>query len=163
MKRVHPESEHPNGSVKKKRKLPPTLGFHQAEEKVTQWYKGTLCPIKKNNPWFIRPLMELPRGYEKSKDVFMYPDNISKFVLPVVENDMLEFLLGERDKTKPMARKVRVSQYSPRTCKELIKYIRNLILELEGVYFENVLTQVLPCTAMWIFLGSPVFRNKEGL
>ena len=93
----------------------------------------------------------------------MYPDNISKFVLPVVENDMLEFLLGERNKTKPMARKVRVAHYSPRTCSEIIKYIRKLILDLKDVYFEDVLTQVLPCTAMWMFLGSPVFRNKEGL
>ena len=154
MKRVHSESDHPTGSVKKKRKLSPSFA---------QWYKGKLCPIEEDNPvYHIRPLMELPEGYEKSKNVLMYPDSISEFVLSVAQNDTLEFLLGERDKTKPMARKVRVSQYSSRTCRELIDYIRKLILDLEDVYFKNVLTQVLPCTAMWRFLGSPVFRNKEG-
>ena len=162
MKRTHPEGQHGASSVKKRRKQS-TLGLDQSKEKITKWYEGRLCPIKKDNAWFIRPSDELPPGYEKSKDVFMHPDKISKFVLPVVQNDMLEFLLGERDKTKPMARKVRVSQYSPRTYKDLIEYIRKLNDDLKGVLFENVLTQILPCTAMWRFLGSPnVFQNKAG-
>ena len=62
MKRVHSESEHQTASVNKKRKLSLTSGFDQAKEKVTQWYKGSLCPIKKGNAWFIRPLMGTSRG-----------------------------------------------------------------------------------------------------
>ena len=139
----------------------PTLALKQPNLN-TQWYKGRLCPIKKQNAWFINPMLELPHGYDKTKDVFMYPNYISKYVLPVVEGDTMEFILGDRDKTKPMAQKVRVSQYSPRTCKELNEYIRKLTKEIDCVNFQNVLVQVLPCTAMWKFLGSPKFKGVQG-
>ncbi len=146
----------------KRKRRPPTLGLKEAKV-TTQWYRGRLCPIRKQNAWFMKPMAELPDGYDKSKDVFMYPNYISEYVLPVMEGDMLEFILGDRDKTKPMARKVRVSQYSPRTCKELIEYIRKLTEDLDCVNLKKVLVQVLPCTAMWRFLGSPVFKNVSGM
>ena len=148
----------------RKKKRPPTLGLKQATKgKDTQWYKGRLCPIRKQNAWFIKPKEELPNGYCKSKDVFMYPNYISQYVLPVMEGDMLEFILGDRDKTKPMAQKVRVSQYTPRTCKELTEYMRKLNEDLDCANFQKVLVQVLPCTAMWRFLGSPMFKAVQGL
>ena len=147
--------------MEKKKRRPPTLGLKQVKV-TTQWHKGRLCPIRKQNAWFIKPMVELPQGYDRSKDVFMYPNYISQYVLPVTEGDTLEFILGDRDKTKPMARKVRVSQYAPRTCKELVKYIRYLMDDLDCVSFRKILVQVLPCTAMWRFLGSPVFKNVQG-
>jgi hypothetical protein len=152
----------------KKRRRPPTLGLKQIKDlkqtkETTPWFKGRLCPIRKQTAWFIRPMVELPDGYDKSKDVFMYPNYISEYVLPVTVGDMLEFVLGDRDKTRPMARKVRVSQYAPRTRKELIEYIRTLTEDLDCVHVKKVLVQVMPCTAMWRFLGSPVFKNTAGL
>ena len=159
MKRKHPDGGHENVSINKKRRQT-TIGLKQAKGKDAQWYRGRLCPIRKQNAWFMKPMAELPDGYDKSKDVFMYPDYISQYILPVMEGDMLEFMLGDRDKTRPMARKVRVSQYSPRTCKELIEYIRKLIKNLEN---KKILGQILPCTAMWRFLGSPVFKSTAGL
>ena len=108
-------------------------------------------------------MVELPDGYDKSKDVFMYPNYISEYVLPVVEGDMLDFILGDRDKTKPMAQKIRVSQYSPRTCKELTEYIRKLTEDLDCITFKKALVQILPCAAMWRFLGSPKFKRVQGL
>ena len=146
----------------KKKRRPPTLGLKHQAKVTTQWYRGRLCPIRKESAWFIKSMVELPEGYAKSKDVFMYPNYISQYVLPVVGGDTLEFILGDRDKSKPMALKVRVSQYSPRTCKELIEYIRSLSGGLDCVSFKKVLVQVLPCTAMWRFLGSPVFKNTSG-
>jgi hypothetical protein len=76
----------------KKRRLSSTLGLKQTKE-TTQWFKGRLCPIRKQTAWFIRPMVELPDGYDKSKDVFMYPNYISEYVLPVTVGDMLEFIL----------------------------------------------------------------------
>ena len=146
----------------KRKRRPPTLGLKETKV-TTQWCRGRLFPIRNQNAWFMKPMAELPDGYDKSKDVFMYPNYISEHVLPVMGGDMLEFILGDRDKTKPMARKVRVSQYSPRTCKELIEYIRKLTEDLDCVNLKKVLVQVLPCTAMWRFLGSPVFKNVSGL
>ena len=110
----------------------------------------------------MKPMTELPEGYTTTRDVFMYPNYISQFILPVLQGDILEFILSDRDKTKPMAQKVRVSQYMPRTCKELIKYTRTLIEGLNTVDFKKVLVQVMPCTAMWRFLGSPVFKGEQG-
>ena len=145
-----------------RKRRPPTLGL-KAKGARTQWYKGRLCPIRKETAWFIKPLAELPDGYDKTKDVFMYPNYISQFVLPVKEGDMLEFVLGDRDKTKPMAYKVRISQYLPRTYDTLAEYIKKLTKDLNCGNFKNVLIQVLPCTAMWRFLGSPVFKDMKGL
>ena len=162
MKRKNPDSGHENVSIDKKRRRQPTIGLEQAKGKDAQWLKGRLCPIKQKNAWFIRPMTELPKGYCKSKDVFMYPNYISEYVLPVMEGDMLEFILDDRGKTKPMARKVRVSQYSTRTCKELIDYMRELISNLNGANSKKILVHVLPCTALWSFLGSPVFKNTAG-
>jgi hypothetical protein len=164
MKRKHAGNGHETDSPKQKKKRPPTLGLKQAKgnEKDTPWFKGRLCPIKTPKAWFIKPMAELPEGYCKSKDVFMHPNYISEYVLPVTEGDMLEFILGDRDKTRPMAIKVRVSQYSPRTCKELTEYMRKLTKDLDGVQMKNVLVQVLPCTALWRFLGSPVFKKTAG-
>ena len=183
MKRNHPDNGHETDSPKQKKKRPPTLGLKQAKgnERDTPWFKGRLCPIlpvanqaphkteglprrliRKQTACFIKPTVELPEGYCKYKDVRMYPNYISEYVLPVTEGDMLEFVLGDRDKTRPMAIKVRVSQYSPRTCKELTEYMRKLTKDLDGVQMKNVLVQVLPCTALWRFLGSPVFKKTAG-
>ena len=149
-----------DGEMDKTKKRPPTLGLKA--KGAAQWYKGRLCPIRKESAWFIKPQLELPDGYDKSKDVFMYPNYISQYVLPLMEGDKLEFILGDRDKTRPMAQKVRVSQYSPRTCTELNEYIKKLSEELDSPNFKKILVQVLPCSAMWRFLGSPVFKNVPG-
>ncbi len=159
MKRKCPESGHENVSISKKRRQT-TIGLKQAKGKDAQWLKGRLYQVREQNAWLIKPMTKLPNGYCQFKDVVMYPKYISEYVLPVMEGDMLEFVLGDRDKTEPMARKVRVSQYSPRTCKELIEYIRKLIKDLEN---KKILGQVLPCTAMWRFFGSPVFKSTAGL
>jgi hypothetical protein len=156
MKRKLPDNGHETDSKSKKKKRPPTL------QKDTRWLKGRLCPIREQNAWFVNPTTELPDGYCKSKDVFLRPNCISQYVLPVMEGDMLEFILGDRDKTKPMARNVRVSQYTPRTCKELTEYIRKLTKDLDSVHVGKVLVQVLPCTALWRFLGSPEFKRTAG-
>ena len=129
---------------------------------TTQWLKGRLCPIRKETSWFVKPFSELPDGYEKTKDVFLYPNYISKEVLPVAEGDILEFVLGDRDKSRPMAIKVRVCQYSPRFQKDVVKYVRGLNMDLNSAMRRTVLTQVLPCTSMWKYLGSPVFRSNQG-
>ena len=76
---------------------------------------------------------------------------------------MLDFVLGDRDKTRPMAHKVRICQYLPRTYKTLAEYIKKLTDDLNCTNFKNVLVQVLPCTAMWKFFGSPVFKDMKGL
>ncbi|XP_046847639.1 uncharacterized protein LOC124441242 [Xenia sp. Carnegie-2017] len=128
---------------------------------TTQWLKGRLCPIRKETSWFVKPFSELPDGYEKTKDVFLYPNYISKEVLPVAEGDILEFILGDRDKSRPMAIKVRVCQYSPRFQKDVVKYVRGLNMDLNSAMRRTVLTQVLPGTSMWKYLGSPVFRNNQ--
>ena len=143
------------------KRRPPILGLKQQAQVTKQWYRGRLCPNKTKNAWFIKPVVELPNGYDKSKDVFMYPSYISQYVLPVVAGDTLEFILGDRDKTKPMAQKVRVSQYSPRSCEELTGYFRQLMEDLDSVGFQNVLVQVLPCTAMWRFFASPKFTDVQ--
>ena len=146
---------------KEKKRPIPTLGL-RAKRTSAQWYRGRLCPVRNENAWFIRPFTELPEGYAENKDVFAYPNYISQHVLPLVEGDMLEFVLGDRDKTRPMAQKVRVSQYTPRTRKDVIKYVRYLTEDLNTANVRKVLVQVLPCTAMWRFLGSPVFKGASG-
>ena len=146
---------------KGKKRSAPTLGL-KAKRTAMQWFRGRLCPIRKENAWFIKPMAELPEGYATNKDVFMYPNYISQHVLPLVEGDMLEFVLGDRDKTRPMAQKVRVSQYTPRTHKSLIEYVSCLTEELNTANVRKVLVQVLPCTAMWRLLGSPVFKGISG-
>ncbi|XP_046848078.1 NFX1-type zinc finger-containing protein 1-like [Xenia sp. Carnegie-2017] len=35
-------------------------------------------------------------------------------------------------------------------------------MDLNSAMRKTVLTQVLPCTSMWKYLGSPVFRNNQG-
>ncbi|XP_046847641.1 NFX1-type zinc finger-containing protein 1-like [Xenia sp. Carnegie-2017] len=131
-------------------------------QETTQWLRGRLCPIRKDTAWFVKPFSELPDGYEKTKDVFLYPNYISKEVLPVAEGDILEFILGDRDKSRPMAIKVRVCQYSPRFQKDVIKYVRRLNMDLNSTKCKTILTQVLPCTSMWKYLGSPVFKDGPG-
>ena len=161
MKRTYPHNGREDCNTKKKKRRQLEGGHNTGKD--TQWLKGRLCPIRKESAWFIKPMVKLPEGYDRSKDVFMYPNYISQYVLPVVGGDTLEFILGDRDKSKPMAREVRVSQYSPRTCKELIEYIKKLTKDLNGTSLKKVFMQVLSCTAMWRFLGSPTFESAAGL
>ena len=158
MKRKDPHNGHETTSAIKRRKTTTTVGLKQKRGKNSKWYKGKLCPIKNPKAWFIRPETELPHDYCKSKDVFMYPNYVSDHVLPIREGDILEFILGDRDKAKPMAIKVQVFQYLPRTCQELTEYIRKLTNDV-----REVLVQVLPYNAMWRFLGSPEFIKETGL
>ena len=127
----------------------------------TQWHKGTLRPITNEKSIFIKPLKTLPKGYT-NKDVYLNPGNISKYALPVKVGDSVEFVLGDRDKARPMARKIKISQYSPRTCQEMLEYITNLTENLESAECKKVLMETLSNTTMWSFLGSPVFENKAG-
>ena len=162
-KRKHPDDDHEYNSRNKKRKRQPIPGRNRFNKKDTKWLKGRLCQIKCDKAWYIKPRMELPNGYNTSKDVFLYPDKLAEHILPVMEGDILEFLLGDRDKTRPMARKVHVSQYTQRTCKEIEEYMTKLTKELgTSVNVKEILLQVLPCTAMWNFFGSPVFRHTTG-
>lgn len=161
-KRKSPDDGHDEtGNIRKKGKGIPTVGLPERRKKDKEWLKGRLCPIKKENAWFIEPFAELPNGYDKSKDVFMYPKYISEYILPVKEGDKLEFMLGDRNKTRPMAYKVRIFQYSRRTLEELTEYMQKLIKNLDTK--NEVLVKVLPCTAMWSFLGSPKFKTATGL
>lgn len=157
MKRKSTENEHENGNIRKKRK---GTQLKQGKKNI-EWLKGRLCPIESKDAWFIKPFEELPRGYNKFKDVFMYPKYISEYVLTVKAGDKLEFLLGDRNKTKPIAYRVRIFQYSSRTCEELTEYIKKLTKDLESK--KEALMKVLPCTAMWSFLGSPEFKIVTGL
>ena len=63
----------------------------------TQWHKGRLCAIKNDKTSFIKPFNTLPEGFT-NKDVFLNPDNISRHVLPVKNGDLVEFVLGDRNK-----------------------------------------------------------------
>ena len=145
-------------SQKKKRN---TVGLSQKES--MQWHKGTLCQIRNEKSIFIKPLNELPEGYKKKKDVYMHSDNISKYVLALKGGDSVEFVLGERDKEKPMARKVKVIQYSQRTSRELLDYINKFTEDLKSADCKKVLMETLSNTVMWSFLGSPAFAKDEGL
>ena len=127
----------------------------------TQWLKGRLCEIKNEKSLFIKPSNDLPEGFT-NKDVYLNPDNISKYVLPVKGGDLVEFVLGDRNKTKPMARKVKISQYSPRTCQELLNYIEKLSDVLNSDDCKKVLLETLPKISMWSFLGSPVLVTQPG-
>ena len=122
----------------------------------TQWHKGTLCTIKTEKSIFIKPLNTLPDGFTH-KDVYLNPGNISQYVLPVKGGDSVEFVLGDRNKARPMARKAKISQYSARTCQELLDYITKLSEDLNSADCKKVLMETLPNTAMWSFLGSPTF------
>ena len=161
-KRKYPDGGHDYNSSNKRKKRPPTAGLKRAQKKDIQWFKGRLCEIKQSNAWFLKPTTELPNGYNKSKDVFLRPDFLPQHILPVMEGDTLEFLLGDRDKTRPMARKVRVSHYTPRTCKEITEYMNKLVKELDSDNVREILGQVLPCTALWKLFGSPVFQSTKG-
>ena len=138
-----------NSARKKKRK---TLGLKAKES--SRWLKGTLCSIEKSY-WFIKPTGDLPKGYDTKRDVYMQSDNISKYILPLKGGDLVEFVLGERDPAKPMARKVRVYRYSQRTCEELVDYLNQLTEDLNSAYYKTVLVETLPNIVMWSFLGSP--------
>ena len=132
----------------------------QPKEKI-QWHKGSLCSIRDKSV-FIKPAQNLPEGYT-NKDVYLNPDNISKYVLPVKGGDAVEFVLGDRNKAKPMARKVKISQYSRRTSAELIEYINILTENLKSSDCRKVLMETLPNTAMWSFFGSPNFMQQAGM
>ena len=111
---------------------------------------------------FIKPLNGLPEGYNPNKDVFMHPDNVSRYVLPLKGGDSVEFVLGERDKEKPMARKVKLHQYSKRSCQELLDYIKKYTEDLQSPDCKKVLMESLSYTIMWNFLGSPAFAEDRG-
>ena len=138
-----------------------TFGLKSKE--TTQWYEGTLCQIRNEKSMFIKPVNKLPDGYNTNKDVYMHFDNISKYVLPLKGGDSVEFVLGERDKEKPMARKVKVTQYSQRTSEELIAYITKLTGDLKSTDCKKALLENLSNTVMWGFFGSPIFVQDEGL
>lgn len=133
-----------------------TVGVQPKDK--TQWHKGRLCAIQ-NNAIFIRPSQALPNGF-KHKDVYLNPGNISKYILPVKDHDSVEFVLGDRDKQRPMARKVKVTHYSMRACQEVREFIEQLTDNLKSAECKTVLMEVLPNTAMWNFLGSPVFEGN---
>ena len=160
-KRKSPNDAHETGNIPKRRKGIQTVGLPQRRNKDKEWLKGRLCAIRNATALYIEPFAELPNGYSKSKDVFMSPKYISEYVLPVKEGDKLEFMLGDRDKTRPMAYKVRIFQYSRRTCEELTEYIKKLTKDLDTK--NEALVKVLPCTAMWSFLGTPKFKTVTGL
>ena len=128
---------------------------------ASQWHKGRLCPIGKTEAYFIKPSMALPEGYSAFKDVYMNPKNISKFLLPLKTGDELEFVLGERDKARPMARKVRVSQYSHRTYPVLREYLEKFLVFMKSLDRNQALVETLPSTTMWSFLGSVHLTEKN--
>ncbi len=136
-----------------------TVGVRTNEN--TQWHKGKLCPNINEKSIFIEPFNTLPEGYTQ-RDVYTHSDNISKYVLPVKGGDSVEFVLGDRDKARPMARKVKIFQYSPRTCQELLDYIKKFNEDLNSADCKKVLVETLPNTAMWSFLGSPIFAKEIG-
>lgn len=129
---------------------------------IQQWHQGELCPIKMEKAWFIKPYNDLPNGYDKTKDVFMHPSSISKYMLSLQEKDVLDFILGDRDKTKPMACRIRVSSFSSRTQTQVVDYLKKLVDHLKSAHVKQVLQQILPCDALWTFLGSPTFKSVEG-
>ena len=151
-----------NSKKKPQKKKQKTLGLKAKES--SKWFKGTLCSVKNdttvNKPWFIKPSGSLPEVYNKTKDVYMNRENISQYILPLTRGDSVEFVLGIRDKSKPMAIKVRVSRYSRRSCQELVDYIKSLSEYLNSALFKNVLVEILSNTVMWSFLGSPIFKEK---
>ena len=148
-----------------KKKKQKTLGLKAKES--SKWLVGRLCPIKhdttagKQPLWYIKPSVGLPDGYNRTKDVRMNRDNISEYILPLASGDLVEFVLGIRDKSKPMAVKARVFRYSQRTCTVLVDYIENLSACLTSAIFKKVLVEILPNTVMWAFLGSPIFKEKS--
>lgn len=123
----------------------------------------TICTIVNDKACFIKPFNNLPYGYDTTKEVFMYPDNISKYVLPPKGGDIMEFVLSDRDMSKPMARKAtRISQYSARTYDDVVQYIKKLITDLNSDICNKVLVEILPNITMWSFLASPVFIAQTG-
>ena len=129
----------------------------------TQWHKGTLCPIRNEKAIFIKPSNGLPEGYNPNKDVFMHSDGVSRYALPLKEGDSVKFVLGDRNKEKPMARKVKLQQYSKRSCQELLEYIAKYTEDLKSPNCKQVLMETLSHTVMWRVLGSPVFERDTGL
>ena len=127
-----------------------------------QWYRGRLCTIKNDKEWFIKPFSNLPYGYETTQEVFMSPDNVSKYVLPAKEGDTVEFLLGDRNRSRPMAHKARIFQYSSRTCDEVLQYMNKLTTDLNSIICKNLFVEILTNTVMWGFLASPVFTTQTG-
>jgi len=127
-----------------------------------QWHRGILCTIRNDREWFIEPLSNLPYSSETTQEVFMSPDNVSKYVLPAKEGDTVEFLLGDRNKSKPMARKARILQYSLRTCDEVLQYMNKLTTDLNSNICKNLFVEILTNTEMWGFLASPVFATQTG-
>jgi hypothetical protein len=127
-----------------------------------RWYRGRLIKITNDKEWFIKPLNNLPYGYDTTQNVFMSSDNVLKYILPAKVGDTVEFLLGDRNKSKPTARKARISQYCPRTYDEVLQYMNKLIMDLNSNISKNLLVEILPNTAMWSVLASPVFTSQTG-
>ena len=138
----------------------------QAEEwgvkKGSQWYRGRLRTITIDKGMFIKPFNDIPDGYDATKQVFLHSDKLSKYILPPKEGDIMEFLLDDRDKTKPMAYRARLSQYSPRSYDEVVQCIKKLIMDVNSDICRKMLVETLPNIAMWDFLASPVFIAQTG-
>lgn len=134
------------------------FGFKNGPE----WYRGRLRTITNDKGLFIKPFNNLPDGYDTTKQVFLHHDKISNYILPPKEGDIMEFLLGDRDKTKPIAYQARISQYSPRSYDEIVQYIKRLIMDMNSDICKKVLVEILPNIATWDFLASPVFIAQTG-
>ena len=57
---------------------------------------------------FLKPLMNLPTGYPQDSNVYFVPKNVKSGGVDLIPGDVLEFVLGTHDKSRPFALGVRL-------------------------------------------------------
>ena len=111
---------------------------------------------------FLTPLNPLPPGYTQ-KDIFMLNNKIPTSILPIKKGDLIECVLGTRDKEKPFAMQAKVSAYRLRRSEEEIddyfRLYRNMLCD--KVTSHAAFVETLPATSQWYFLANMASDDAE--
>ena len=169
----------PSGSPSRKSKLSKlgTIKFGEAKSSQKYMLCGRVVLVNKAETFgFLEPKCKLPSEYPADENVRFDPRFVKSCGLGVKIGDVLEFTLGCKDVTKPMAFRVNLLRAGHRTCEEILSFINRISLSENegngrteneiGISVDDqigddktgergfFLIDVLTCTALWDAIGN---------
>ena len=134
---------------------------------------GRIISVKDTNA-FIKPMSELPDGYNTDKDVYLNVGNVRSAGLKLIAGDIIRFSLSTQDKMRPMAIHASVLKFKQKWESEVVDYIDYATERLQATDNDQgdeeseqntikkdkqsktaFLVELVSCTAVWRCLGDP--------
>lgn len=132
-------------------------------------YYGEIVTILENKSnkkgGFIKPSEELPSPYPEDRDVYFHLNTVQSGMLELEVGDMVEFVLGTKDKERPFAYRVKLVECKTRSTESIENYLQHLLNEIQSKVEDSTqnISAILSCSTVWKVIGEAVGLSASGI